>query len=230
MEKKLKWNAIGLVRKTQLLHGELEKEFELIPDNHSKEKKKIQGFVDELKHLLQKMQKISEKLIPDLEKRFRLSFPVPEMIIIALSRPSIRNEFENIQTFFECKETSLLNEDEYRELAATGDAGNVLALIGDAVLDLVVVESLWDSSISTVGKLTVKRKDLVSNQNLAKVCDEWGLFDYRLHKLKQPTKHQSKPGTVDHEKATLVEAIYGVVYLEFGFEKLAQIVPMIEYP
>ncbi len=230
MEKKLKWNAIGFERKTQKLGEVLKKELKLIPESHTRERKKIQGFIDELEHLLEKMKKINENLIPELEKKLRISFPVPEMIIIALSRPSIRSEFENIQTYFKNNETNPLKPDEYRELASTGDAGNVLALIGDAVLDLAVVQIFWDSSITTVGQLTEKRMDVVSNQSLAKVCDEWKLFDSRLYRLKQPTKTQSKPETIEHEKATLVEAVYGVIYLEFGFEELIRIVPLIKYP
>ena len=230
MKKKLKWNAIGYQKKTQMLYDELKKELKKVPEGHSREEKKIKGFIDELENLLETMQKINTHFIPQLEKKFRLEFPVPEMILIALSRPSIRSELENIQTFFEGKENNPLNQDDYSELVSTGDAGNVLALIGDAVLDLVVVESFWDSSIATVGKLTCKRIDIVSNQSLAKVCDEWRLFDYKLQRLKQPSKVQSKDETIEHEKGTLVEAIYGVIYLEFGFEKLASLVPLIKYP
>jgi len=230
MEKKLKWNAIGFERKTQKLCDALKKELELIPEGHTRDEKKIKGFLDEINYILEKMQRINEILIPELEKKLRLNFPVPEMIYIALSRPSIRSELENIQTFFEGKNSNPLNEDDYKELASTGDAGNVLALIGDAVLDLAVVESLWDSSIATVGKLTAKRIDIVSNQNLAEVCDEWKLFEYKLERFRQPSKIQSKPETIEHEKGTLVEAIYGVIYLEFGFEKLISLVPLIKYP
>ncbi|GAH38214.1 unnamed protein product, partial [marine sediment metagenome] len=134
-----------------------------------------------------------------------------------------------LKSFLSRKSNAILTEDEFAELGASGDAGNVLALVGDAVLDLAIVQTLWDSSIATVGKLTEERTKIVSNEHLAKVSDEWHLFDYRLSRLKEPTKKESKIETIVHEKATLVEAIYGVIYLEFGFEEIVRLVPMIKY-
>lgn len=230
LEKKLKWNAIGLLKKTEKLLKYLQKEKENTPSSHSSEIKKLDGFIEELTYILNRMNRIDQTLISQLEKKFRVVFPTPEMIYIALSRPSIRTVYENLKSYLCKKPDTVLSETEFVELGTSGDAGNVLALIGDAVLDLAVVQTLWDSSISTVGNLTEERTKIVSNEQLAKVCDEWNLVDYRLNRSKEPTKKESKIETIVHEKATLVEAIYGVIYLEFGFEELVRLVPMIQYP
>ena len=71
MEKKLKWNAIGFERKTQKLHDKLKEELEKVLKGHSKEEKKIQGFINELENLLEAMKKINKVLIPKLEQKFR---------------------------------------------------------------------------------------------------------------------------------------------------------------
>ena len=230
MERKLKWNAIGFERKTKQLFEILKNQKEEFPSTHSKEHRKLDLFLNELKNLIETIDKIQQKLIPQLEKILRIKFPTPELILIALSRPSIRTNYEQIEEHFQKYPPNPLKSDEYSELASSGDAANVLALIGDAVLDLAVVQSLWDSSLATAGDLSCKRIDLVSNMNLAKVCDEWKLYEYRLQRHHLPTKQLSKEETIEHEKATLVEAIYGVIYLEFGFEELVRTVPLIKYP
>ncbi|MBY9017970.1 MAG: hypothetical protein KGD66_03965, partial [Candidatus Lokiarchaeota archaeon] len=67
MEEKLKWNAIGLVRKTQMLRDYILKEKNSIPIDHTSKHAKRQGFLDELNHLIEQIEKIEKILIPKLE-------------------------------------------------------------------------------------------------------------------------------------------------------------------
>lgn len=72
MHQKLKWNAIGLVRKSQILHNTISEEKANLPSSHSKLHRKLQGFLEELTNLLQTMEKIQLELIPKIESVFRL--------------------------------------------------------------------------------------------------------------------------------------------------------------
>ena len=228
MKEKLKWNAIGLVKKTQILRDYIQNEKENIPTDHTSKISKLSGYLAELNHLLEQMEKIEKIFIPKLEKLFRLKFTTPELVMFALSRPSIRNIFDDLSKHFKNDENAPLSDNELIELASSGDAADVLALLGDAALDLAIVQLLWDSSLSKTGNLTEKRKEVVSNQNLAKYCDEWGLFTCRLNRFKSIEKEETKQETIIHEKATLVESILGVIYLEFGLDVLLRIVPLIQ--
>ena len=228
MQEKLKWNAIGLARNTQSLRNYIQSEKNILPVDHTSKHALRQRFLDELNHLLGQMEKIEKILIPKLEEMFRLEFTTPELLMIAMSNTSIRNIFEDLNTHFINDPKRPLQETELIELASSGDASQVLALIGDAALDLGIVQVLWDSSLSTTGKLTEKRKEVASNKNLAKYCDQWGLFGYRLNRFKVIEPEDTKPETVEHEKGTLVEAILGVIYLEVGLEVLLRIVPLIQ--
>jgi len=228
MKDKLKWNAIGLVKKTQILCNYLQKEKDKIPVDHTSKSSKFIGYLTELNHLLEQMEKIEKIIIPKLEKLLRLKFTTPELVMFALSRPSIRNIFEDLNKHYKNDENAPLNEKELMELASSGDAANVLALLGDAALDLAIIQLLWDSSLSKTGNLTEKRKKVVSNQNLAKYCDEWGLFTCRLNRLKSNPEEDTKKETIIHEKATLVESILGVIYLELGLKVLLRIAPLIQ--
>ena len=228
MHKRLKWNAVGLEQKTQILYEKLQSEKQLEPSENLKNLRKLQLFIDELNFLLDTINQIKNELIPELEKILRLKFKTPELILLALSRPSIRNIYEDLEKHFEIQPDNPLKSEAYKELASSGDAADVLALIGDSVLDLGTVQSLWDSSLATAGELTKKRKEFVANENLAKVSDKWSLYDYRLKRLNVPTELDAKIKTIEHEKATLVEALYGVIYLEFGFDELIRTLPLIQ--
>ena len=113
-------------------------------------------------------------------------------------------------------------------LASSGDAAVVLALIGDAALDLAIVQILWDSSLSKTGELTTKRKKVAANKNLAIYCEEWGLYSCRLNRLNANPLEDPKVKTIEHLKGTLVESILGVVYKEFGLKELLRIVPLVQ--
>jgi len=198
LQAKLKWNAIGFESKTILLLERLTKIRDEIPNDHSKKIKKIQGFIAELSHLIDIIGLIKKDLIPRLENLFRLNFKTPELIMLALSRPSIRHIYENVEIYFRKKPKNLLKPEEYKELASSGDAGNVLALIGDSVIDLAIVQLFWDSSLSTAGSLSKKRQTIVSNENLAKLADKYDLYSYRLKRLNDPSEKKSKEKTIKH--------------------------------
>jgi 23S rRNA maturation mini-RNase III len=231
MQDKLKWNAVGLVKNTKLLKEYIEQEMrekEKQPAHLKGKTAPLQGYLDELKYMIDQMEKIDKIIIPKLEHLFHLQFSTPEMIMLALATKSVRTIFENLNIHFRSDPNRPLTEQELMELASSGDAAVVLALIGDAALDLAIVQTLWDSSLSKTGELTKKREKVASNENLAKFCDEWNLYTSRLHRLDAPKSAETKEKTLEHEKGTLVESVLGVVYLEFELKELLRIVPLIQ--
>ena len=68
----------------------------------------------------------------------------------------------------------------------------------------------------------------MTNANLAKYCDEWGLYSCRIDRVQQVPSDGTKTETIEHVKGTLVESIMGVIYEEFGLGKLLDIVPHIQ--
>jgi len=231
MQDKLKWNAVGLVKKTKQLKEYIKRELKEKENQPAHQKGRIaplSGYLEELDHMLGQMEKIEKIIIPELETLFHVEFQTPEMIMLALSTKSIRNIFQDLNIHFRADPNRPLGEQELGELASSGDAAVVLALIGDAALDLAVVQTLWAPSLSKTGELTEKRKLVASNENLAKYCDEWGLYSSRVYRKQAIKSKDTKEETIQHLKGTLVESILGVVYLEFGLEKLLRIVPLIQ--
>lgn len=226
MIKKLKFNAVGMFRKTEYLLDLVIQEWEELPNQNLRDKDKLTRFRKQLEFMKETMDRILNKLIPDLEVTIGTKFKSPELLFIAQSRPSLRNIFEDIQVHF--KEKSIeINDSQFKELASVGDAGDVLALIGDSVLDMAVLETFWDSSLATKGKLTQDKKNLVENSNLAKLCDQLNLYDFRIRALKED-KSKANLKTINHEKGTLVEALAGVIYLESDYEDVLRMVPYLQ--
>jgi|GEM_PF-2722830 len=228
MHRRLTWNAIGFESKTKLLLEHAHNELSSLSEEPTKKREKVQGLIDELDNIYTSIGRIKDELIPKLESIFRVKFKTPELILLALSRPSLRVIFDNLEKRNALLPSNPLRPEEYADLKSVGDAGDALALIGDAILSLAIVELFWDTSLSTVGDLTKKRASIASNQNLAKICDQWGLMDYRIKRLPVQTENDTKQDRIIHEKGTLIEAIYGVVYVEFEYGAITRLVSLLQ--
>ena len=91
-----------------------------------------------------------------------------------------------------------------------------LALLGDAVLGLVVAERLIaDAPGEPVGVLTPRRAALVSGENLARWARDLGLGAHlRLGRGEEQTGGRDKESML----ATALEAVLGVIYREGGLD------------
>lgn len=89
-----------------------------------------------------------------------------------------------------------------------------LALVGDAVLSLVVAEHLYaEDPDAPVGVLTPRRADLVSGANLSEWATELELGPVlRLGRGEDQTGGRARASIL----ATTLEAVLGAIYLESG--------------
>jgi ribonuclease III len=91
-----------------------------------------------------------------------------------------------------------------------------LALLGDAVLGLLVAERLLESApAEPVGVLTPRRAALVSGENLARWA---GALDLGAHLRLGRGEEQMGGRARESVLATALEAVIGVIYLEGGLE------------
>lgn len=148
------------------------------------------------------------KLI-ELERDINYNFAEPDLVVLSFIQPSIRKMFEELN-IYSSKLSSNINFEPYLSM---DEAAKVLALIGDAAISLALIQILWQPNISNVGELSTKRSEYASNKNLARVCDKWGLYDFRIH-------FDSDKSENDHAKGTIMEALFGVVYIEAGLNQV----------
>lgn len=91
-----------------------------------------------------------------------------------------------------------------------------LEFLGDAVLELVVTEYLFENFPNPEGDLTNWRASLVNGEHLAMVAKKLGIEEYIL---------MSKGEKKDHGKARMyilanaMEAIIGAIYLDKGYQE-----------
>lgn len=97
-----------------------------------------------------------------------------------------------------------------------------LALLGDAVLSLVVAERLWEASPDEpVGQLTPRRAAIVADENLARWAERLELGPLlRLGRGEELTGGRRKASVL----ATALEAVLAVVYLEGGIAAVRGVV------
>jgi ribonuclease-3 len=133
---------------------------------------------------------------------------------------------ENIQEFYECLGYEFQNENLITEALThksyTREYNNErLEFLGDAVLDLVVGEFLFnefkDSEEGTLSKL---RAALVNENSFMKLANEIRLGEFiYISPAEEHNNGRNKPSILSNA----FEAIMGAMYLEAGLEKVREI-------
>ena len=114
---------------------------------------------------------------------------------------------------------SLTHRSFSQEIAPPGDDNERLEFLGDAVLQLVVTEFLWNTYPEyQEGQLTRQRSLLVNGRALAKMAKLNNFAQFiRLGKGERKTGGQTKNSIL----ADTFEAIVGAIFIDAGFEKCA---------
>ena len=104
-------------------------------------------------------------------------------------------------------------------------SNDTLALVGDAVLGLVVAEQVFRvDPAAPVGVLTERRAELVSGANLARWAADLGLGPLlRLGRGEDQTGGRGRESIL----ATGLEAIFGAIYLEAGLPAVHRVIAAI---
>ncbi|MDH5402721.1 MAG: ribonuclease III domain-containing protein [Candidatus Heimdallarchaeota archaeon] len=223
---KLKWKAIGLKRKTQQLLKTLNEILAEIPEEQTNKRRTPQNLINELEYILAGINKIDQELIPRLEEYQGIELKNKELMYLAMSQISLRNVFTSIKDHLMKNNKLPIPENELDELANIGEIGKTLALLGDSVLGLATIEIHWSNIFSTVGELTTIKSEQVRNKKLAAICDDWGLYDYRIENLN--SKEKSKEVELNHLKGTLIEAVLGIIYIDMDYSKILEVVPILQ--
>lgn len=99
------------------------------------------------------------------------------------------------------------------------DHNERLEFLGDAVLELVVTEHLYDTYPNPEGELTTWRASLVNAQMLAMIAEQLGVDEYLY--LSRGEAKEAKTKARQTILANCIEAIIGAVYLDKGYDVAA---------
>ncbi len=216
----LEWNKIDLKKHLSWLEQVIQQDLDGVESNKTRTIDKMNKWLEQLNYILERIEDIEKNLTPRLGRIFGISFEHQELFVISLFQPSTKNLFLELEQHY-CKDNDIrIDCNAIPNLVALSDVSEMLALLGDAAIDLAALHQVWKPNASDAGTLTQSRAELVSNEHLSKKCDEWGLYENRIH-FDPITASKAE---MDHDKGTLVEALYGVVYVEKGFDKVLELI------
>jgi len=141
-----------------------------------------------------------EKQFPKLEERIGISFKNQDHLVQALVHRSFLNEN---------REFPLAHNER-------------LEFLGDAVLELIVTEYLFEQYLNPEGELTNWRAALVNAKMCALVANEIGLDEYLF--LSQGEAKDAGTKAREYILANALEALIGAIYLDQGWDVTKQFV------
>jgi len=215
------WEPIGLQEKLRVLLDAVAATETDTPKQNTRTLRKTKRWREQLDGIILSLHRIQNELALRLQNELGFSMKTNELLQVAMFQPSTKNLFSELEIHYASDKRSPLDGEGFRVLVSLSEMAKSLALVGDAAISMAVLHHIWQPKATDVGTLTQRRSDLVSNEHLAKVCDEWGLYEYRIHfDSVEPSRSE-----MEHDKGTLTEAIYGIVYIEHGFKKVTDLVP-----
>lgn len=134
-----------------------------------------------------------QKDISELEKKIKIKFKNLDLLQMALTHRSYLNENRGYKL----------------------DHNERLEFLGDAVLELVVTEYLYQNFPNPEGELTNWRAALVNKDMLSRVSRQLGVEEYLLMSRGEA---KDTGRARDYLLANAMEAIIGAIYLDEGYE------------
>src|SRR3989344_5051709 len=143
---------------------------------------------------------VTEKKFPTLEEKIGITFRRKELLIQAFVHRSYLNEHHEFP----------LGHNERMEF------------LGDAVLELIVTEFLFEEYANPEGELTNWRAALVNAKILATIAYEIGMEPYLF--LSHGEAKDAGTKARDYIMANTIEALIGAIYLDQGYDIARQFV------
>jgi hypothetical protein len=216
VHRSLEWQAFGIEEKLGVLQTGIAVKRENLPASAAHDAVKMERWEDGIASILRAIGGIRTDVQPAVEADLGCGIKNGEMFILAFFQPSTRNLFSEIAVHFQSHPGCALTTADLETLVRIPDAAATLAWIGDAALKIGVLPEIWTPHMREAGLLTDRRKAYDSNANQAILCDRWRLYEHRIH-LDPPVAS----GDPVHVKGTLVESIFGTIFLQGGLRAVA---------
>ncbi len=215
---KLAWKPVHIEKKLDVLLKAIELAGNEIQTNKLRLLAKIDRWREQLIEVQAGLEYISRNLIPKLEKILDVKIKNVELVQVAMFQPSTKNLFLELETHYRNEGKNPFDNHGFADLIALSEMAQIIALLGDAAIDMGVLYQLWRPDPSDVGHITQRKSEIVSNEHMADLCDRWGLYEHRIH------FDPEVPGRaeIEHDKGTLVEAIFGIIQMEHGLSKVIE--------
>jgi len=192
----------------------------------NKDRKNFEKWIRELDAFQNKITNIRKIVLPKIQDDLTYPFSNCDLVLIAMVQPSTKNTFIDIKKHFSSETEwgiSLKNLDYLENCSSTAQS---LAWIGDTTIKYCFLREYWKPGISTQ-QLHNMREALEKDENLAKLCGHWSLFDHRIHLDPIVEKKDPLSKSEIEVRGTLTEALYGVIYIEKGIDEVQKAIHLI---
>jgi dsRNA-specific ribonuclease len=213
---------IDITKALASLRHMVERDRAATPPENSKTRAKFARWEKDLKTVSSGVERIQTELIHQLDEKLGFSLD-GRLLAVAMFQPSTKNLFLEIHAHYFQDAARVEDCEHAKTMMLLSELAKVLALVGDAALSMAVLHYLWRPTAREVGQLTERRAEIVSNQNLAEICDSWGLYQNRVH-FDPPTATKSE---IEHVKGTLLESVMGVLYLKHGLDGVRKVIGLL---
>jgi dsRNA-specific ribonuclease len=188
------------------------------PENNTKLLTKLERWLQDIEFIQERLKRIRKDLVPKIERILGIGFENTELFQVAMFQPSTKNIFLELETHYRRSADDPLGSDVFAEMINLSEMSKVLALVGDAVISSAVLQHLWKPHLGDAGRITQRKAEIVSNEHMAVLCDIWDLYSYRIH-FDPGTPSKSE---IEHDKGTLLEAVYGIIYIEHEYKSVVK--------
>lgn len=214
----LSWSPIYIEKRLNLLFEAVQTTQSETPESNTRLLAKIERWLHDISSIQESLKRIREDLVPELERTLGISFENTELLQVAMFQPSTKNIFLELETQYRRSKNNPLDSEDFEEMINLSEMAKVLALVGDAVISSAVLQHLWEPHLGDAGKITQRKAEIVSNEHMAVLCDIWDLYSYRIH-FDPDTPSKSE---IEHDKGTLLEAVYGIIYIEHEYKSVVK--------
>ena len=214
-DRKIKWEPVHIEDRIDTLSKIIERTKSETSANKTRLLGKLERWQGQIQEINKAIRYTKKKLAPKLEKALGLKIRTKEILLAAMFQPSTKNLFLELEAHYRGKKNPF-DDNGFDALISLSESAKRFALLGDAAISMAVIYHLWQTVDEDVGELTQDKSKLVSNFHMADLCDRWGLYKHRIHfDPAIPSREE-----ILHDKGTLVEAVYGIVQMEHGFDQV----------
>jgi 23S rRNA maturation mini-RNase III len=185
-------------------------------------RKKLDGWVLDITELQTKATYIQQHIIPQIRRDLQFIFEDPNRILRVMVDGTAKSMFlEMLKEFPETRHPKLRKS--IYEMSKLPDEVESLAYLGNAALLLAAAHHLWTSNTPSKGTLDQMSQQFKDKKYQAQLERKWRLYENTIGFDHKP---RSNIDEENHDRSTLVEAVFGLLYIKSGLDAVIKAMPL----
>ncbi|WP_214041022.1 hypothetical protein [Methanoculleus sp.] len=185
-------------------------------------RKKLDGWVLDITELQTKVTYIQQRIIPQISRDLQFDFGDPDLILRIMVDGTAKGMFWEMLSEFPEKRYPKLRKS-IRAMSEFPGEAESLAYLGNAALLLAATHHLWVSNTPSKAALDQKSQPFKDKKYQALLEKRWMLYENTIgfdHKLRSNIDEEN------HDRSTLVEAVFGLLYIKGGLDAVIKAMPL----